>query len=181
MHPILYAHVDSPLGELLLTSRGGKLSGVYFADQPHARTAPHLIEQPDADIFSETQRQLEEYATGIRQSFDLPLDLSGSPFQVSVWKAINAIPFGKTISYGELAGQIDRTVKDARAVGTATGLNPLCWIVPCHRVVGKDGSMTGYAGGLSRKVALLEFEKAKLAGKEAVLMLSHEQPALALV
>lgn len=181
MHPILFAYVGSPLGELLLTSRAGKLTGLYFADQPHAHAAPRLIEEPDADIFSETQRQVEEFASGIRQSFDLPLDLSGSPFQALVWKAINAIPYGKTITYGELAEQIGRPVKDARAVGTATGQNPLCWIVPCHRVVGKDGSMTGYAGGVPRKIALLEFEAAKLAGKEAVLALPSEQPALALV
>jgi methylated-DNA-[protein]-cysteine S-methyltransferase len=180
MHPILFAYVGSPLGELLLTSRAGKLTGLYFADQPHAHAAPRLIEDADADIFTETQRQVEEFASGIRQSFDLPLDLSGTPFEASVWRAINAIPYGKTISYSELAEQIGRTAKDARAVGTATGQNPLCWIVPCHRVVGKDGSMTGYAGGVPRKGALLEFEAARLSGKDVVLTLS-EQPALALV
>ena len=176
----IYTHIDSPLGQLLLTSREDKLSGLYFADQPHARIDHAWIRQDDADIFAQTGEQLEEYASGGREDFDLPLSFSGTPFQISVWNAIAAIPFGQTITYGELAERIGRPAKDARAVGMATGQNPISWIVPCHRVVGKNGDLTGYAGGLTRKNALLEFEGAKSVGWEAILTHGDRQPALAL-
>jgi len=176
----IYTHIDSPLGQLLLTSREGKLSGLYFADQPHARIAPGWVQQDDAEIFTQTAQQLEEYASGERESFDLPLSLSGTAFQVSVWQEIAKIPFGKTLTYGELAQRIGRTPKDARAVGMATGQNPVGWIVPCHRVVGKSGALTGYAGGVARKSALLEFEGAKSVGWEAILAHGDKQSALVL-
>jgi methylated-DNA-[protein]-cysteine S-methyltransferase len=176
-----YTHIDSPLGQLLLTSREGKLSGLYFADQPHARIAFGWVQQDDAAIFAQTAQQLEEYASGVRESFNLPLGLSGTPFQASVWNAIAAIPFGRTITYSELAQRVGRTPKDARAVGMATGQNPVSWIVPCHRVVGKNGDLTGYAGGVARKSALLEFEGAKSVGWEAILAHGDKQSALALV
>ena len=175
-----YTHIDSPLGQLLLTSREGKLSGLYFADRPHARISPDWVRQDDAAMFARTAQQLEEYASGERESFDLPLGLIGTPFQVSVWNAIATIPFGQTITYSELAQRIGRPPKDARAVGTATGQNPVCWIVPCHRVVGKSGALTGYAGGVTRKSALLDFEAAKSAGRGAILAHSQKQAALAL-
>jgi len=175
-----YTHIDSPLGQLLLTSREDKLSGLYFADRPHARIAPGWVRRDEAGIFARTAHQLEEYASGERERFDLPLALSGTPFQVSVWNAIAAIPFGQTITYGELARRAGRSSRDARAVGTATGQNPVCWIVPCHRVVGKSGALTGYAGGLARKNALLEFEGAKSVGWEAILTHGDKQSALAL-
>jgi methylated-DNA-[protein]-cysteine S-methyltransferase len=100
---------------------------------------------------------------------------------MSVWKEIAKIPFGKTLTYGELAERIGRTPKDARAVGMATGQNPVGWIVPCHRVMGKSGALTGYAGGIARKSALLEFEGAKSVGWEAILAHGDKQSALALV
>jgi len=175
-----YTHIDSPLGQLLLTSREGKLSGLYFADKPHARIAPGWIQQDDADIFAQTAQQLEEYASGERESFDLPLGLSGTPFQISVWQEIAQIPFGKTITYSELAQRIG-SPQAVRAVGTATGQNPVGWIVPCHRVVGKNGALTGYAGGITRKSALLEFEGSKSVGWEAILTHGDKQSALALV
>ena len=175
-----YTYIDSPLGQLLLTSRDGKLSGLYFADQPHARIAPGWLQEDDAAVFAETAQQLEEYASGDRESFDLPLSLSGTPFQVSVWKAIAAIPFSQTITYSELAQRAGRSPKDARAIGMATGQNPVGWIVPCHRVVGKSGALTGYAGGIARKSALLEFEAAKSAGWEAILAHGDKQAALTL-
>ena len=178
---IIYTHIDSPLGQLLLSSCEGKLSGLYFADQPHARIAPGWVRQDDAAIFAQTAQQLEEYAAGERESFDVPLNLKGTAFQGFVWTAIAAIPFGQTITYGELAQRIGRLPKDARAVGTATGLNPVSWIVPCHRVVGKSGALTGYAGGIARKSALLEFEGAKSVGWEAILAHGDKQSALALV
>lgn len=166
---LLYTHIESPLGELVLTSRDGKLSGLYFAKQPHAPVAADWVKRPNAPIFAQTRAQLDEYIAGTRRSFDLPLALDGTPFQTWVWTEIAAIPFGQTVSYGELARRIGRSFRDARAVGTATRQNPTCWIVPCHRVVGRDGSLTGYAGGLSRKGALLDFEAARAAGGHAVL------------
>src|SRR5450755_1575396 len=99
----LFTYIDSPLGQLLLTSREGKLSGLYFADQPHAQIAPGWVRDDDAEIFAQTAQQLEEYASGKRERFELPLDLSGTPFQELVWKAIARIPFGQTITYSELA------------------------------------------------------------------------------
>ena len=177
----IFTHIDSPLGQLLLTSRQGRLSGLYFADQPHARIAPGLVQQDDAAIFVQTAQQLDEFASGERELFDFPLDLSGTPFQTLVWNAIAAIPFGQTITYGELAQRIGRTPHDARAVGMATGQNPIGWIVPCHRVIGKSGALTGYAGGVARKSALLEFEAARSAGREAILAYGDKQPAPALV
>jgi methylated-DNA-[protein]-cysteine S-methyltransferase len=175
-----YTQIDSPLGELLLTSREGKLSGLYFMDCPHAQIDPYWVRQDNTDIFTKTTQQLEQYIAGDREFFDLPLFMSGTPFQVQVWQEIAKIPFGETISYSELAWRVGRTSKDARAIGTATGLNPIGWIVPCHRVVGKSGALTGYAGGLPRKIALLEFEALRSAGREAVLALTEKEPELAL-
>ena len=177
-----YTHVDSPLGQLLLTSREGKLSGLYFADHPHARIVLDWVRDDDAAIFTQTMQQLEEYSMGKRESFDLSqVNLMGSPHQLVIWREIAKIPFGQTITYSELAERVGRFPKDARAVGTATGQNPVSWIIPCHRVVGKNGALTGYAGGVTRKSALLEFEAAKLAGREATLSHGQKQSALALV
>ncbi len=176
-----YTHLESPLGRLLLTSREGKLSGLYFADQPHARIGPDWVREDDNGLFAQTARQLEEYASGARKIFDLSqVGLRGSIFQTRIWLEIAKIPFGQTITYGELALRVGRSTKDARAVGTATGLNPISWIIPCHRVVGKSGALTGYAGGLARKRALLEFEAARSAEREAILAHHEEQPALVL-
>jgi methylated-DNA-[protein]-cysteine S-methyltransferase len=168
MPTTLYTHVESPLGRLLLVARGGKLSGLYFADQSHARIAPDWIEQ-DAEIFTQTAMQLEEYAVGERTVFDLPYEFTGNPFQISVWNEIARIPFGTTISYGELGRRAGHAGPDSRAIGTATGQNPISWIVPCHRVVSKDGKLTGFAGGMQRKIDLLDFEAARFAGREAQL------------
>lgn len=176
----IYTHLDGPLGQLLLTSHKDKLAGLYFADQPHARVDPEWVRRDDADIFTQTAQQLEEYASGEREYFDLPLGLSGTPFQALVWNAIAAIPFGETLTYGELAERIGRSPRDARAVGMATGQNPVSWIIPCHRVVGKSGALTGYAGGILRKRTLLEFEAAKSAGRDAILAYGKDQPVLVL-
>ncbi len=157
----LFTRIESALGELLLTSRTYRLTGVYFADQPHAPTiGPRWMEQPNAAIFIRTERQLAEYASGKRQRFDLPTDLSGTPFQKLVWEYIAAIPFGQTLSYSELAERVG-SPDGVRAVASATGANPLSIIIPCHRIIGKNGDLTGYAGGLPRKSALLDFEAGK--------------------
>jgi len=164
----IYTTIDSPLGQLLLTSSEGKLTGLYFADQPHATIAPDWVRQDDAEIFTETRKQLKECASWEREGFELPIGLKGTPFQILVWNAIASIPCGQTLTYGELAERIGRSAKDARAVGNAAGQNPLCLVIPCHRVVGKNGEPTGYAGGLERKKGLLEFEAALTATKHAM-------------
>jgi methylated-DNA-[protein]-cysteine S-methyltransferase len=157
-------HLESPLGELLLTSHGEKLTGLYFADSPHApKIAPGWIERENFPLFAQVRLQIEEYASGERENFDLPVELAGTPFQMRVWREISLIPFGETVTYGELARRAGSPGAD-RAAGTAAARNPLCWIVPCHRVVAHDGSLAGYAGGLGRKEALLAFESARASG-----------------
>jgi methylated-DNA-[protein]-cysteine S-methyltransferase len=148
--------IDSPFGELTLVAEKGVLSGLYFPGHWH---------MPDPDAFgvrSErgfegAQRQLSEYFAGERAGFDLATAISGDEFQRRVWGLIERIPYGQTTTYGEMARELgDPTL--ARRVGGAVGRNPLSVIVPCHRVVGKDGKLTGYAGGLERKRFLLDLE-----------------------
>ena len=139
--------VDSPLGELTLVAEEGRLTGVYF---------PHHWYRPDPDTFGpragtgfeKATAQLAEYFAGDRTRFDLAAEPRGDEFQRRVWDLIGAIPYGQTVTYGDLAGD----------VGAAVGRNPLSVVVPCHRVVGKDGRLTGYAGGLARKRFLLDLE-----------------------
>ena len=169
MQSTFFTHIETHLGQLLLTGREDKLTGLYFAQQPQAPRPREWVERHDAPIFTTACTQLEEYATGKRRTFDLPLAMDGTAFQVRVWNEIATIPFGHTITYGELARRIGRSYRDARAVGTATRQNPVCWIVPCHRILGRDGALTGYAGGLERKAAMLDFEAAIAAGQGAEL------------
>jgi methylated-DNA-[protein]-cysteine S-methyltransferase len=177
---VAYTYVDSPLGQLLLTGSDGKLSGLYFVDQAHAPFDRAWVRQDDAPIFVRAQEQIEQFVAGERENFELPLAMNGTPFQIEVWQQIAKVPFGETISYSELAWRIGRTSKEARAIGTAAGLNPICWIVPCHRVIGKSGALTGYAGGLARKKALLKFEALRAAGRDAILEMIESEPELAL-
>jgi methylated-DNA-[protein]-cysteine S-methyltransferase len=154
--------VDSPLGPLLLAASAHGLAGVWFADQRHL-PADSLVQSWPSDarhpVLYAAAQQLARYWTGDLNAFDLPLDFSGgTPFQQSVWQALLSIPAGQTRCYAELASQIGRPAA-VRAVGAAIGRNPLGIVVPCHRVVGADGSLTGYAGGLDRKAALLERER----------------------
>ena len=159
----LYTYLGSDLGQLLATSSAGKLTRLSFVGQKHApEIGRDWVRQDDAKIFGRTAQQLDEYAAGERRKFDLPMGLSGTPFQVRVWEEIYRIPFGQTISYGELAARAGNP-EAVRAAGTATGRNPICWVVPCHRVVGKDGGLTGFAGGLGRKRAYLDFESGRSA------------------
>lgn len=146
----------SPLGDLTLVADEGRLTGLYF---PHHwyRPDPASFGARDDTGFGDVTAQLGEYFAGQREGFDLPLDPRGDDFQHRVWALISRIPYGQTTSYGELAKQLgDGTA--AKDVGQAVGRNPLSVIVPCHRVVGKDGQLTGYAGGLARKRFLLDLE-----------------------
>jgi methylated-DNA-[protein]-cysteine S-methyltransferase len=155
--PATHTTADSPVGELTLVAEDGKLTGVYF---PHHWYRPDSATFGDRDDagFGEAKRQLAEYFTGNRERFDLPLGPSGDAFQQRVWELISHIPYGRTVSYGDLAKELGDGIL-AKDVGAAVGRNPLCVIVPCHRVVGKDGSLTGYAGGLARKRFLLRLEE----------------------
>ena len=167
-HPhTVQTRTTTPLGAVRLAASPQGLSGVWFEGQRH-EPSPWLdgpmawADAPDHPVLRAAAQQLSEYLQGERAAFDLPLDLSrGTPFQQAVWRALLAIPRSETISYGALSQQIGR-LRAVRAVGAAVGRNPLSIVVPCHRVVGSDGSLTGYAGGLDRKTALLVLENARL-------------------
>jgi methylated-DNA-[protein]-cysteine S-methyltransferase len=154
--PLRYAILDSPIGELLLAGDGRALRYLHMlGGRKRMRVAPDW-ERRD-ETFTEVRRQLAEYFSGTRTEFELQLEPSGTPFQLRVWNALREIPYGTTISYGELAARIGQPGM-ARAVGAANGSNPIAVIVPCHRVIGADGSLTGYGGGLPRKRLLLDLE-----------------------
>lgn len=153
-----YTELDSPIGVLLITGNGSAITGVYMQD---GRPAIGDHWQRDDAHFMAAREQLQAYFRGERQHFDLPLAGEGTVFQQSVWKALREIPYGHTESYGELARRIGNH-KASRAVGLANGRNPIGIIVPCHRVIGANGSLTGYAGGLERKKWLLAHEQAHM-------------------
>ena len=154
---ILYTTMASPIGELLLVGDGVTLSGLYMQDgRKPKRVSPDWTES--AAPFADVRAQLEEYFAGERTTFDVRLAPEGAPFEREVWRALEEIPYGETVSYGEIARRVGQP-SAARAVGTANGRNPIAVIVPCHRVIGADGSLTGYGGGLERKRLLLELER----------------------
>jgi methylated-DNA-[protein]-cysteine S-methyltransferase len=160
----IYTNIKSPLGRILLVSDGTSLTGAYFSGQKYEPTpGPDWRRDPDLKILKKSGLQLLEYFAGDRRVFHIPLSLQGTPFQMKVWDAISEIPLGATMSYGELAERVERR-SAVRAVGAAVGRNPVSVIVPCHRVIGRDGSLTGYAGGLERKRALLVLEATMLGG-----------------
>ncbi len=161
---IFYTEIESPIGELLLTADGGGLIGINFQRGPDSIEAEKDWIADDRP-FAEVIAQLNGYFAGELKEFDLQIGLKGTEFQVAVWEALRAIPYGETISYGELADRIGNP-KAVRAVGGANGKNPIPVIVPCHRVIGSDGSLTGFGGGLPIKEALLKLEGANY-GKEA--------------
>jgi methylated-DNA-[protein]-cysteine S-methyltransferase len=155
----LYTEMKSPLGTLLLTAEDGSLIGVHFPGQKHDRPRqPHWQRADDELVLAQARAQLAEYFAGQRTQFDLPLDPRGTSFQQAVWRALLAVPFGHTSTYGEIAAAIRRP-SAVRAVGSAIGANPIGIVVPCHRIIGRDGSLTGYAGGLERKAKLLALER----------------------
>jgi methylated-DNA-[protein]-cysteine S-methyltransferase len=154
------ARFDGPLGRMLLAATDLGLAGVWFEGQRHGPDPRGWREDPRHPVLREAVAQLRAYFAGERAAFDLPLDLqAGTPFQQSVWSALRDIPRGGTASYAQLARRLGRP-QAARAIGAAVGRNPLSVVVPCHRVLGTDGSLTGYAGGLERKTALLKLEGA---------------------
>jgi methylated-DNA-[protein]-cysteine S-methyltransferase len=151
-------HYESPLGTMLLAATDRGLAGVWFVGQRHGPDARGWREDPQHPVLVEAVAQLRAYFAGERRDFELPLDLeAGTPFQQSVWQALQDIESGCTTSYAELARRLGRP-QAARAIGAAVGRNPVCIVVPCHRVLGTGGGLTGYAGGLERKTALLKLE-----------------------
>ena len=164
MNDIRYLRHDSPIGPLLIAASPKGLVALWMSRQRHVPDHPDPTWSPVAEvdaaqrrILDETCRQLDDYFAGDRKRFDLPLDLSGSEFQRAVWSGLCDIEYGETISYGELARRIGKPAA-MRAVGLANGRNPVSVVVPCHRVIGADGSLTGYGGGLDRKRFLLALE-----------------------
>jgi methylated-DNA-[protein]-cysteine S-methyltransferase len=150
-----FTQVDSPIGTLTLATDGKALTGLQMA--------PATIERDwkrddRAPVLREAKKQLAEYFSGARTRFDLPLAPEGTPFQLKVWEALREIPYGETRSYADIAQYVG-SPKGFRAVGLANGRNPIAVIVPCHRVIGADGSLTGFGGGLPRKKKLLELER----------------------
>jgi len=165
-----YDFYDSPHGRMLLVASGEGLTGVYFDGQKyHAAIEPEWREAPRHAALRQAQQELAEYFAGKRRRFETPLAPEGTPFQHAIWRAISTVGFGSTITYGELAIRAGFP-GNARAAGAATGRNPLTIIVPCHRIVGSDGSLTGYAGGLERKRALLTLEGARAESPTADLL-----------
>ncbi|MDQ0993906.1 methylated-DNA--[protein]-cysteine S-methyltransferase [Streptomyces sp. V3I7] len=151
--------IDSPYGPLTLVADDGALCGLYMTDQRH-RPTEESFGEPDATLyaFGEAEEQLAAYFEGELKEFTLELRLNGTPFQRTVWEQLSRIPYGETRSYGELADALGNPAA-SRAVGMANGKNPIGIIVPCHRVIGANGSLTGYGGGLDRKQRLLDFER----------------------
>ena len=160
MTALCHTTIDTPIGPLLLVGDGDALHGVGFASAPRPpRIDPAWRE--DRAPLAPVIVQLDEYFAGERTAFDLPLAFTGTPFQLAVWEALRGIPYGQTISYAELAQRVGRPTA-VRAVGATNERNPIPVIVPCHRVIGADGSLTGFGGGLTTKRALLELERPSL-------------------
>ena len=153
---IHYRTIDSPIGLLTLAGRGSALTNLRMVDQTYEPSRADWSADPEA--FNDAVDQLRAYFAGELTDFDIELDMRGTAFQQRVWKALLTIPNGDTRSYGEIAEQIGAPGA-ARAVGLANGHNPIAIVVPCHRVIGASGSLTGYGGGLDRKRTLLELEK----------------------
>ena len=156
----IYSLLESPLGPLLLTSDGSALTGVFMGDHKHGpEIGEGWVRDENAAPFVKAKHQLTAYFNGTLTAFDLPLSADGTEFQRRVWHALCEIGYAETLSYGELARRIG-SPNASRAVGLANGRNPISIIVPCHRVIGANGKLTGYGGGIDRKAALLDFEQA---------------------
>ena len=157
---LAFKTIDSPVGKLkLVASDQGLVAILWENDKPNRVPLDELVEDGRHPILVATERQLEEYFAGKRKTFSVALDMRGTSFQKNVWEALLAIPFGETRSYGQLAKQLGNP-QAVRAVGAANGRNPISIIVPCHRVIGSSGKLTGFAGGLETKAHLLNLEEA---------------------
>jgi methylated-DNA-[protein]-cysteine S-methyltransferase len=174
--------VESPIGRLTIAASRGGITGIYF--DGHTPRLPEAARRPLPDASG----QLEEYFAGRRQAFELDLDMRGAPLQLAVWQRLQEIPFGETTTYGEIASSIDESLYDAglepyrraRVVGAAIGKNPIPVVVPCHRVIGADGSLTGYFGGLERKRVLLGLEGLTVVDDAVKRLIPDPQLALGL-
>ena len=170
MNQRAHTTIDSPVGPLTLVARDGVLCGLYMVEQRH-RPGDEAFGRPDATVFAEATEQVQEYFAGRRTGFDVPMAFIGTEFQQRVWRALRHIPYGQTRSYGQIAEKIGSPAA-SRAVGAANGRNPISVIIPCHRVVGSTGHLTGYGGGLERKQLLLDFERNVVSGRH----LDHRVP-----
>ena len=155
-----YDIVDSPVGRIALTGDERALSGLYLLDAGDRSAAIRPEWAPREGLFPAATAQLAEYFAGTRRSFDLPLAPRGTPFQLAVWAELTRIPYGSTVSYGDIAAALGKSSVASRAVGLANGRNPISIIVPCHRVIGADGSLTGYGWGIDLKEWFLRHEGA---------------------
>jgi methylated-DNA-[protein]-cysteine S-methyltransferase len=154
---IYYSYLDSPVGQLIVRGDGQFITGLFMAGQKRWYGPDAAWKEDDAP-FAAVREELAEYFAGTRQQFDVPLRMIGTPFQRRVWQELVRIPFGTTINYGQLAARVGRPTA-SRAVGNSNGRNPIAIIVPCHRVIGAGGKLTGYAGGLDKKEWLLDWER----------------------
>lgn len=154
---------SSPLGEILIVSDGEAICGLWFYNQKYFKSTvdDDLIKKHDLDIFKKATKWLDDYFDGLNPEIDFKLNPQGSDFRLMVWKILTEIPYGETITYGEIASKISPTMS-AHAVGGAVGHNPIAIMIPCHRVMGTDGKLTGYAGGIDRKLELLKLEAVRI-------------------
>ena len=154
---------SSPLGEILIVSDGEAICGLWFYNQKYFKSTvdDDLIKKHDLDIFKKATKWLDDYFDGLNPEIDFKLNPQGSDFRLMVWRILTEIPYGETITYGEIASKISPTMS-AQAVGSAVGHNPIAILIPCHRVMGADGKLTGYAGGFERKLELLKLEMVRI-------------------
>ena len=155
----MWTLMDSPVGELRIIEQGGAITSIEFQPFGDVDGRPRGERDDDCPVLVEAVRQLRAYFARDLKEFDLPLAPAGTAFQQRVWEQLRGIGYGETSSYGQIAGRLGLTGHGARAVGLANGRNPIPIVIPCHRVVGANGSLTGYAGGLERKQTLLELEQ----------------------
>ncbi len=162
----MWTVIDSPIGPLRIVEQGGAITAIEFSPFRDGDGRPRGDRSDQTPVLADAVRQLEEYFARERTDFDLPLAPAGTTWQRSVWDQLVTIGYGETASYGQIAARLGKTNAASRAVGTANGANPIPIVVPCHRVIGANGTLTGYAGGLERKQLLLELERAP--GQEAL-------------
>ena len=156
-----YKFVDSPIGKLkLVASDKGLVALLWEKENPRRVRLSEMAEEPQHPVLLRTEKELEEYFAGKRKAFSVPLDMRGTEFQKQVWEQLLAIPFGETRTYGQLADRLGNP-RATRAVGAANGHNPIAILVPCHRVIGFSGKLTGFAGGLDAKAHLLKLERSE--------------------